>query len=190
MNKALFQQVPVIGLLAAAGILLTYLEIPIPFMPPFMKIDISDAASLAGFFALGLPSAILITGIKDLIHLFVSESLGIGEICNFFITLVYLIAFQYGNRFSRRAGYGAAILAMTAAASILNVYVLLPLYFAAFHINEAQLLAMAGAAGNPASSMAGYVLFVVVPFNLLKGSAIAVVSEMLRRRIPFLQGKY
>lgn len=189
MNKSLFQQVPVIGLLAAAGILLTYLEIPIPFMPPFMKIDISDAASMAGLFALGLPSALLITGIKDLIHLFVSESLGIGEICNFFITVVYLTAFQYGSRFTRHAGYGAAILTMTAAAAILNVYVLLPLYFAAFHINEAQLLAMAGAAGNPASSMAGYVLFVVVPFNLLKGGAIAVVSEMLRRRIPFLHQK-
>lgn len=186
MNNALYKRVPLIGILSAIGILLTYIEIPLPFMPPFMKVDVSDAASMVGLFALGLPSAILVTVIKDVVHLFVSDSLGIGEICNFLITLVYLTAFHSVRRYGTLPSYGASILSMTAAASFLNVYVLLPLYFAAFRITEAQLLAMTGAAGNPASTMAGYILLVVVPFNLVKGVMIAFVSELLRRRIPFL----
>lgn len=60
---------------------------------------------------------------------------------------------------------------------------LLPLYFAAFHIDEAQLLAMTRAAGSPVSSMTDYILMAVVPFNLVKGTAIAVVSELLWKKL-------
>lgn len=72
---------------------------------------------------------------------------------------------------------------MTAAAAFLNAAVLLPLYFAAFHIDEAQLLAMTRAAGSPVSSMTDYILMAVVPFNLVKGTAIAVVSELLWKKL-------
>lgn len=170
-------------MLAALGVILTYVEIPLPFMPPFMKIDISDVPSMIAFFALGFPTALFVTAVKDIIHLFVSDSLGIGEICNFFVTLTYLVAFRYGSIHSRIAGYGAAILAMTAVAAFLNVYVLLPLYFAAFHIDESQLLALTRAAGNPVESLAGYILLVVVPFNLIKGTLVGAVSEIVRKRL-------
>lgn len=174
---------PAAGILTSAGIILTYAELPMPFVPPFMKIDISDVPSLIGLFAMGFPAAVFITAAKDIIHLFVSESLGIGEICNFFVTLIYLAAFRALAPLSRKAGYGAAILAMTAAAAFLNAVVLLPLYFAAFHIDEAQLLAMTRAAGSPVSSMTDYILMAVVPFNLVKGTAIAVVSELLWKKL-------
>lgn len=174
---------PAAGILTSAGIILTYAELPMPFVPPFMKIDISDVPSLIGLFAMGFPAAVFITAAKDIIHLFVSESLGIGEICNFFVTLIYLAAFRALAPLSRKAGYGVAILAMTAAAAFLNAAVLLPLYFAAFHIDEAQLLAMTRAAGSPVSSMTDYILMAVVPFNLVKGTAIAVVSELLWKKL-------
>ncbi len=175
--------VPAAGMLAALGVILTYVEIPLPFMPPFMKIDISDVPSMIAFFVLGFPTALFVTAVKDIIHLFVSDSLGIGEICNFFVTLTYLSLFRMVMRYGKWAGYGAAILAMTAVAAFLNVYVLLPLYFAAFHIDQSQLLALTRATGNPVESLTGYILLVVVPFNLIKGTLIALVSEVVRRRV-------
>lgn len=179
---------PMAGLLAAVGVLLTYAEMPLPFVPPFMKIDLSDVPAVIGLYAMGLPAALLIAAVKCLLHLFVSESLGIGEICNFLVAMAYLSAFRACLPWSKRAGWAAAILSMTAAAAVLNAAVLLPLYFAAFRIDEAQLLAMTRAAGSPVTSLSDYLLMVVIPFNLIKGAAVAAVSGLLWKRLaPYFQ---
>lgn len=183
MNSKYARTIPAAGVLSAIAVLLTYVELPLPFMPPFMKIDISDVPAMVSLFFLGFPTALFVTAVKDIIHLLVSESLGIGELCNFLVTLVYLSMFQYASRYGTKQGYAAAILAMTAVASFLNIAVLLPLYFAAFRIDEAQLFALTQAAGNPVATLQGYLLLVVVPFNLIKGSLIAAVSDLLRRKI-------
>ncbi len=176
------------GLLAAVGVLLTYAEMPLPFMPPFMKLDLSDVPALIGLCAMGLPAALLIAAVKGLLHLFVSSSLGIGELCNFLVCAVYLLAFRAAAPWPKRARWAAAILAMTAAAAFLNAQVLLPLYFAAFHIDEEALLAMTRAAGSPVTSLSDYVLLVVIPFNLVKGTAMAGVASILWRRLaPYFQ---
>ena len=163
-------RLPVMGMLAALGIILTYIEVPLPFVPPFMKIDVSDVPAVIGLFSMGLPAALFIT----------AQSLGIGEVCNFFVSLVYLTALRYIYPRSRFMGWTAAVSAMTAAAAFLNLAVLLPLYFAAFRINEAQ----------PAD-MTDYLLMVIIPFNLIKGTAVAVLSEFLKRRLAsFFEEKY
>lgn len=184
-------RLPVMGMLAALGIILTYIEIPLPFVPPFMKIDVSDVPAVIGLFSMGLPAALFITAVKDIIHLLVSQSLGIGEVCNFFVSLVYLTALRYIYPRSRFMGWAAAVSAMTAAAAFLNLAVLLPLYFAAFRIDEAQLLAIPRSVGTPAADMTDYLLMVIIPFNLIKGTAVAVLSEFLKRRLAsFFEEKY
>lgn len=158
-------RLPVMGMLAALGIILTYIEIPLPFVPPFMKIDVSDVPAVIGLFSMGLPAALFITAVKDIIHLLVSRS--------------------------RFMGWTAAVSAMTAAAAFLNLAVLLPLYFAAFRIDEAQLLAITRSVGTPAADMTDYLLMVIIPFNLIKGTAVAVLSEFLKRRLAsFFEEKY
>lgn len=88
-------------------------------------------------------------------------------------------------------GWTAAVSAMTAAAAFLNLAVLLPLYFAAFRIDEAQLLAITRSVGTPAADMTDYLLMVIIPFNLIKGTAVAVLSEFLKRRLAsFFEEKY
>ena len=176
-------RLPVMGMLAALGIILTYIEVPLPFVPPFMKIDVSDVPAVIGLFSMGLPAALFITAVKDIIHLLVSQSLGIGEVCNFFVSLVYLTALRYIYPRSRFMGWTAAVSAMTAAAAFLNLAVLLPLYFAAFRITRSV--------GTPAADMTDYLLMVIIPFNLIKGTAVAVLSEFLKRRLAsFFEEKY
>ena len=156
-----------------------------------MKIDVSDVPAVIGLFSMGLPAALFITAVKDIIHLLVSQSLGIGEVCNFFVSLVYLTALRYIYPRSRFMGWAAAVSAMTAAAAFLNLAVLLPLYFAAFRIDEAQLLAITRSVGTPAADMTDYLLMVIIPFNLIKGTAVAVLSEFLKRRLAsFFEEKY
>jgi riboflavin transporter FmnP len=169
-----------IGILAALGMILSYLEIPVPLMPPFMKLDISEVPSVIGLMAFGLPSSILISAVKNLIHLTISESLGIGEICNFLVALSYLLGWHLMSLTGyRRFSYVCAAVSMTATAVILNISVLLPLYETAFHISEEQILALTRAGGLPVSNIYDYILFVIVPFNILKGAVIGITSSLL-----------
>ena len=63
------------GMLAAAAIVLQYLEFPLPFLiPPFIKFDFSDLPALIGAFAYGPLAGISIELVKNLIHLAASQS--------------------------------------------------------------------------------------------------------------------
>lgn len=180
MKQTQGKSIAYIGILAALGMIFSYLEMPVPLMPPFMKLDISEVPSVIGLLAFGLPSSILISAVKNLIHLTVSESLGIGEICNFLVALSYLL----GWHLTARAGHQklsclCAVVAMTVTAVILNIAVLLPLYETAFQISDSQLLALTRAGGLPVSNIYDYILLVVIPFNILKGLVIGVISLLL-----------
>ena len=57
------------AIFAAIATVLMYFEFPIPFMPPFLKVDLSGAVVLIGAFIFGIAPAITMIGIKDIIHL-------------------------------------------------------------------------------------------------------------------------
>ena len=54
------------GMLSAAAIALQYLEIPIPIIPSFIKLDFSDLPELIGAFAYGPLAGVVITLVKNL----------------------------------------------------------------------------------------------------------------------------
>ena len=45
------------AIFAAIATVLMYFEFPIPFMPPFLKVDLSGAVVLIGAFIFGIASA-------------------------------------------------------------------------------------------------------------------------------------
>ena len=55
-----------LAMLAAVSAALMYLEIPLPFLPPFLKLDISGVPILIGSFMFGPVGGIFITGFLDL----------------------------------------------------------------------------------------------------------------------------
>ena len=73
------------ALLSAVAFVLQFFEFSIPLMPAFIKMDISDLPELIGAFALGPVSGVLVALIKNLIHLPLSHTGGVGELCNFLL---------------------------------------------------------------------------------------------------------
>ena len=69
--------------LAAIATVLMYFEFPIPFMPPFLKVDLSGAVVLIGAFIFGIAPAITMIGIKDIIHLTQTQTGGSGEVADY-----------------------------------------------------------------------------------------------------------
>ena len=73
------------AMLTAVAVGLQYIEISIPIMPSFIKLDFSDLPELIGAFAYGPIAGVLIALLKNLIHMAVSQSGFVGELSNFLL---------------------------------------------------------------------------------------------------------
>ena len=91
------------AIFAAIATVLMYFEFPIPFMPPFLKVDLSGAVVLIGAFIFGIAPAITMIGIKDIIHLTQTQTGGSGEVADFLMlsTLVVIAVLLYRGHKSR-----------------------------------------------------------------------------------------
>ena len=77
------------GVLTAVAVVLQYIEISIPIVPSFIKLDFSDLPELIGAFAYGPVVGVLIALLKNLIHMAVSQSGFVGELSNFILGAVF-----------------------------------------------------------------------------------------------------
>ena len=69
------RKLTVTAMLSAVAFVLMFLDFPIPMiMPSFVKMDFSDLPELLGAFALGPMYGVLISLIKNLIHLLLASS--------------------------------------------------------------------------------------------------------------------
>ena len=80
--------IAVAAMLTAVAFVLQFIEFPIPIMPSFVKLDISDLPALLGTFSLGPVYGVAIQLAKNIIHLPFGSSAGVGELCNFILGAV------------------------------------------------------------------------------------------------------
>ncbi|MBQ9393711.1 MAG: ECF transporter S component [Oscillospiraceae bacterium] len=167
-------------MLAAVAAVLQFVEISVPVMPGFVKLDLSDLPALLGTFALGPVWGVVIQLVKNLLHLPFGHSAGVGELCNFLLGGVFVLA--AGLVYRRRKSRGTALLgsvlgaaAMAAVSLPLNYFLVYPAYVAILNFPleaiigayEAILSGVSGmATGDP---LLNCLLIFNVPFTLCKG---------------------
>lgn len=133
-KKVLYKLIITAVMSAIATILmLPMFEIVVPFMPPYIKFDFSDFPALFTGFAAGPLWGVLVCLIKNLIHIPMGSTGGIGEIANFVIGAVYvlvssLIHIKMKNRAGVIVGGAAGSFAMAAAAFPVNLFIVYPAY--------------------------------------------------------------
>ncbi len=185
------------GVLAAISTGLRFLETPLPLMPGFLKLDFSNIPALIGGFALGPVAGTAILLIKNLIYLPFTSTLGVGEIADFVIsaTLILPASLIYKYHKSRKgavAGMAAGSALMSfVAGPLMNYFVLIPFYAAVFFGSSVDAIIDLAAAVNPGiTSVWTYILFAVVPFNIVKCLAVCVVTGLLYKPLSPLLHKY
>lgn len=173
------------ALLAAIATILSYMDLALPIFPTFLKIDLADVPAIIGAIILGPVPAVFVVLIKNMIHgLTASTSAWIGEFANFVIgaSLVLPIGYTMKNKKTQKNFFIGAIIgiiAMIIVASILNVYVLLPMYARVMNFPIEQVVAVSNAINPNVTSLSTYILFICVPFNALKGIVEMTVSFLL-----------
>ena len=154
------------AIFAAIATVLMYFEFPIPFMPPFLKVDLSGAVVLIGAFIFGIAPAITMIGIKDIIHLTQTQTGGSGEVADFLMlsTLVVIAVLLYRGHKSRKMavlGCAAGSVAMACVGMLTNYFLIIPFYS---QVMPLQAIFDACNAINPyVTGMQGYLLLGVLP---------------------------
>ena len=179
-----------IGMLSAIAIILMQFEVPLPFAPPFYKIDFSEIPVLIGCFVMGPLAGAIVELIKVILNVVISGTTtgGVGDIANFLIGCAMcvpagMIYKKYHTRKSALAGMAVGTVFMTVIGCILNAYVLLPVYAKAFEMPIAALFAMGPAVNHSITSLSTFVIFAVAPFNLLKGVLVSFIVFLIYKKI-------
>ena len=179
-----------IGMLSAIAIISMQFEVPLPFAPPFYKIDFSEIPVLIGCFVMGPLAGAIVELIKVILNVVISGTTtgGVGDIANFLIGCAMcvpagVIYKKYHTRKSALAGMAVGTVFMTVIGCILNAYVLLPVYAKAFEMPIDALVAMGTAVNHSITSLSTFVIFAVAPFNLLKGVLVSFIVFLIYKKI-------
>jgi len=184
-----------IGMLAAIAFVLMLFEIPLPFAPSFYEIDFSEVPVLIGCFSMGPLAGVLIELIKIILNLCINGTVtaGVGELANFVIgcALVLPAAFIYKRKKTKKGaiiGLVTGTLFMTISGCFINAYVMLPTYAKAFGMPIEALVEMGSAVNASITDLLTFVMFAVVPFNLLKGVLVSIIVLLIYKKIsPILK---
>ena len=183
------------AIFAALATVLMYFEFYVPFMPPFLKVDLSGAIILIGAFIFGIRSAITMTLIKDLIHATQTQTGGTGELQDFIlisILVIISVSVYKSMRTQRGAIIGCVIgsIVMSLVGMLTNYLFILPFYANVMNFPLEAIWEMCQSVNPYIKGMETYLFIGVLPFNLIKCSIITCVTMLVYKKLSvFIKSK-
>ena len=178
-----------------AGVLML-VELPLFFAPSFYKLDISELPILICTFYLGPVAGVVAELVKVLVKLIIkgTTTAYVGDFANFVVGCSFVLPASciYHMKKSKRGaliGMIAGTLVMTIFGSLFNAVYLLPTFAELFGMPLEAIIKMGSDINSAINSVSTLVLFCVVPFNLLKGIIVTVLTMLLYKRISPLLHK-
>ncbi|MDO5410827.1 MAG: ECF transporter S component [Lachnospiraceae bacterium] len=180
-----------IGMFGALAGVLMLVEIPLPFIaPPFYELDFSEVPVLIGTFSMGPVAGVLIELIKILLKLLLkgTSTAYVGDVANFVIGCCFLLPagiIYKMNRTKKGAliGMAAGTIMMAAVGAVANAYILLPFFSRLYGMPMDKLIAMGTAVNGLITNIPTFVLIAVVPFNLIKGIIVSLITDLVYKRV-------
>ena len=193
-KKVNIKSITVMAIMGAIGFILMMLEFPLPFIIPcFIEFDFSELPAIITAFALGPIQGIVVCFIKNLLHLFVTTTAGVGELSNFILGAIFVGVAGFIYKYKKtRAGAligsvsGALIMAVVSIAT--NYFITYP-----FYTNFMPMEGIIGAyqAILPAAdSLLKCLIIFNVPFNFVKGMVVSLICFGIYKKLsPVLKSK-
>lgn len=185
-----------LGISAALGGVLMCLELPLFFAPEFYKLDFSELPVLITSFYFGPAAGVTAEFLKVVIKLLLkgTSTAFVGDFANFvvgcsFILPASIIYHIHKSRKTAIAGMAVGVMTLTVFGSLFNAVYLIPTFSKLFGMPLDAIVGM-GQAVNPAiTNVQTLVLMAVVPFNLLKGILVSIVTYLLYKRVETVLGR-
>lgn len=191
-SKMSVRYITITAMLSAVAFVLMFLDFSVPVMPGFIKMDLSELPALIGTFAMGPACGVMVCLIKNLLHLLMTSTGGVGELSNFVLGAVFvlpagLIYKAKKNRKSALVGslVGAAAMAIISFPS--NLFVVYPIYE---NFMPREVIIAAYQAIIPAvKTLPQCLLMFNVPFTFVKALASVVITMLIYKKLsPILKG--
>ena len=183
------------AMLAAVATILMYMEFPVPIMPGFIKMDISELPALIASFAYGPLSGIAVCLIKNLIKLPSTSTAAVGELFNFvmgalFVGVAGIVYKKNKTRKGAIIGAVAGALIMALVSLPYNYFVVYPAYVVMYHLPLEAIIGMYQAINPNVNGLLACLVTFNVPFTFAKGMVDALLCFLIYKPLsPILHGR-
>lgn len=174
---------------AISGILMI-LEFPMPFIPPFVKMDFSELPVILGGFIMGPVSGALVSLIKILINFALrgTATFGVGELANFLYSIGYMLpAVIIYHRLKTKKGAVISLITGTIITSIIavifNAFVTFPLYGSLMNLSINDIVKMCASVNPLVKNPISLMLFSILPFNIFKYGVTSIITFLLYKKL-------
>ena len=193
-SKTRTHKLVVAAMLSAVAFVLQLIEVSIPIIPSFVKLDFSDLPALLGAFALGPIYGAGIELVKNIIHLPFGSSSGVGELANFLMGAVLALTsgYIYSLNKSRK---GAAIGSLTGALAMalisipLNYFIVYPAYVVIYGMPLEAIIGAYQLILPSADSLIKCLIIFNLPFTFCKGIIDAILCFIIYKPLSPLLHK-
>ena len=189
------RRIAVIGVFSAIACVVHLFDFPLPFAPPFYKLDFSEIPVLITGFAYGPVAGVMTEFIKVLLKLAIkgTSTAFVGDLANFVVgcSLVVPASIVYSFFKSRKGAIAACVtgtVMITICGTLLNAVYLLPAFAALYGMPMESLIAMGTAINGNITGVMSFVILAVAPMNLLKGVSVSLVTMLVYKSLsPFMK---
>lgn len=189
------RRVAIVGVFSAIAAVLMLFELPLWFAPSFYEMDFSEIPVMICAFSMGPVAGVAAELCKVLLKLVLkgTTTAFVGDFANFVVgcSLVLPASIVYYIKKSKKSamlGLGLGTVIMTIFGSAFNALYLLPKFAELYGISMEAIIGMGTAVNASIDSVWTLVFFAVVPFNILKGLIVSVVTLLLYKHIsPILK---
>ena len=178
------------ALFSCMAAVLMLLEFPLFFAPGFYKLDLSELPVMICTFYLGPVAGVVSELVKVMLKLLPkgTTTAFVGDFANFAVGCAFVLpaSIVYHAKPGKRTaafGLAAGTLIMTVFGSMFNALYLIPKFAQLFHMDLDSIVAMGTSVNKHITSLSTLVLYAVVPFNLLKGVIVSILTFLLYKRI-------
>ena len=180
------RKIAVIGIMSAIAAIFMLFEFPIPNIVFFYELDFSELPILLCAFAYGPMAGVIAEAVKIFVNLLLdgTDTAFVGELANFVVGSMFIIVASgiyhiKKNKTMAIISCVVATLAMTAFAAPLNGLYFVPKFAEIFGMPIEDIIAFGTEINPKVDGIWMFVLFNVVPINLLKGVSVSLITILL-----------
>lgn len=185
MKKNKIKTITQIAIFTAIATVVSLLNLPLPFLPSFYKLNLSNAIVLIGGFSLGALEGVIIILLRMVLSFLLkgTSTFFIGDVANCILSIFFVLPsfiIYKKNRTLKGAIIGMifGIFSLLFFSVILNYFVFIPLYSNVLMVPIEKLLSL-----FHVNNLFEFILFFVLPFNLLKGVVCSLIALITYKRL-------
>ena len=184
------------GLMAALSAILMQFQLSIPLLPNFLKLDVSDFPALIAGYAYGPMAGIWVCLVKNVIHLTLTTTGGVGELSNFILGVCFVVPsaliYRIFKKTRKSAFIGAVVgtLFMSVVGVYSNYYIVYPLYYSVMGLSTETIMHMYQSKLPSVQDLWQALAIFNLPLTLAKGAICTAITFLLYKYIsPVLHGR-